>query len=173
MKSKIHEHKKKLFLVSKNKLFLFLLFNFLYPKVHSQIAIVATGGDAIGTGGTASYSVGQIDYTYANGINGSVSQGVQQPYEISTLGNDEFPTITLEMSVFPNPTVNNATLIVADYSTENLSYQLYDVNGKQILNENITHSETQINMENMISAIYILNVNNQNKTIKTFKIIKN
>ncbi len=165
--------KKKRHIERKFLLSLFLLFGILIPKVHSQLTIVATGGDAIGTGGKVSYSIGQIAYSYESGSNGSVAQGVQQPFEIYTLGNDDFPTITLEMIVFPNPTFNNVTLIIADYSTENLSYQLFDVNGKQIFDEKITYSETQINMLNLNSSIYFLEVTNQNKTIKTFKIIKN
>lgn len=173
MKSKIHEYKKKRLLVSKLNLLLFLLFSFLIPNMHSQNTVVVAGGDAIGTVGKVSYSVGQIAYTYASGTNGSVNQGVQQPFEISTLGNDNFSNITLEMSVFPNPTTNNVTLKISDLSTENLSYQLSDVAGKQISNQKITDPEIQVNMENLTSAIYFLSVSNQNKTIKTFKVIKN
>ncbi|MCZ8196416.1 MAG: T9SS type A sorting domain-containing protein [Flavobacterium sp.] len=173
MKSKIHEYKKKRLLVSKLNLLLFLLSCFLIPNVHSQNAVVASGGDATGTGGKVSYSVGQIAYTYASGTNGSVNQGVQQPFEISTLGNDNFPNIVLEMSVYPNPTANNVTLKISDFSTENLSYQLFDIAGKQILSEQVANSVTEINMDNLNSAIYFLIINNQNKIIKTFKIIKN
>lgn len=173
MKSKIHKHKRKRFLLSKKQLFLFLLFGFIISEVYSQNTVVVAGGDAIGTNGKVSYSVGQIVYTYANGTNGSVNQGIQQPLEISTLGVDNFPSITLEMSVFPNPTINNVTLKISDLATENLSYQLSDVTGKQISNQKITKSEIQVNMENLTSAIYFLNVSNQNKTIKTFRIVKN
>jgi hypothetical protein len=173
MKSKIHEYKKKRLLVSKLNLLLFLLFGFLIPKVHSQNAVVVSGGDATGTGGKVSYSIGQIAYTYASGSNGSVSQGVQQPFEISTLGTDEFPTITLEMNVYPNPTTSNVTLKIGDFSTENLSFQLFDIAGKQIYESEISTSETSIIMENLTASIYFLNIIDANKTIKTFKIIKN
>lgn len=155
------------------QLFLFLLFGFLFPKVYSQNAIVVSGGDATGSGGKVSYSVGQIAYTYASGSNGSVSQGEQQPFEISTLGVDNFPTITLEMSLYPNPTTTNATLKIQNLDSENFTYQLFDVTGKQISESKISNSETQINMESFNAAIYFLEVKNQNKTIKNFKIIKN
>ncbi len=160
-------------IIMKKLLFLFFFVGFLIPKIHSQNAFVVAGGDATGTGGKVSYSVGQIAYTYASGANGSVSQGMQQPFEISTLGNDDFPTIILEMNVFPNPTTNNAILKIGDFSTENLSYQLVDVTGKIISNNRISNSETQINMENLNATLYFLKVTNQNTTIKTFKVIKN
>lgn len=150
----------------------------MIQKVHSQNAVVGAGGNATGTGGKVSYSIGQIAYTYASGSNGSVSQGVQQPFEISTLGVDNFPSITLEITVYPNPTSNNITLKIAGFSTYNLVYQLIDVAGKQITYEKVSNSETSISMENLNSSIYFLQViaSNEaisNKTIKTFKIIKN
>ncbi|MCB0409870.1 MAG: hypothetical protein KDD29_06595, partial [Flavobacteriales bacterium] len=51
--------------------------------VFAQENTVSSGGDALGVGGSASYSVGQVVYTTHTGVNGSIAQGVQQPYEIS------------------------------------------------------------------------------------------
>jgi hypothetical protein len=53
--------------------------------LHAQESPTSTGGDATGAGGSSSYSVGQVVYTTATGINGSVAQGVQQAYEISVI----------------------------------------------------------------------------------------
>ena len=39
---------------------------------YAQEAVTPSGGEATGTGGTASYSVGQIAYTTNTGANGSV-----------------------------------------------------------------------------------------------------
>jgi uncharacterized protein (TIGR02145 family) len=48
-----------------------------------QNTIPAAGGNAKGSGGSASFTVGQIFYTKLSGTNGSVVQGIQQPHEIS------------------------------------------------------------------------------------------
>jgi hypothetical protein len=48
-----------------------------------QNTISSAGGNAKGSGGSASFTVGQIFYTKLSGTNGSVVQGIQQPYEIS------------------------------------------------------------------------------------------
>jgi uncharacterized protein (TIGR02145 family) len=48
-----------------------------------QNTISAAGGNAKGSGGSASFTVGQIFYTKLSGTNGTVVQGIQQPYEIS------------------------------------------------------------------------------------------
>ena len=55
-------------------------------SLQAQEAIPATGGEASGSGGSASYTVGQVVYTTNVGTNGnSVAEGVQQPYEISVV----------------------------------------------------------------------------------------
>ena len=149
---------------------LFILF--CLPKLMAQTAIVASGGNATGSGGSSSYSVGQVVYTNAVGSNGSTNQGVQQPIEVFTLGNDDFPEITLAMSVYPNPTTILVNLNIQNYNSENINYQLFDLNGRSIQNNKILQKETQISLENLSNAIYFLTVSDNNKSLKTFKIIK-
>ncbi len=158
--------------MKKNTIILFILIAFC-QLTHSQNGAVSAGGIATGSNGNATYSIGQIAQSYASGTNGSVVEGLQQPFEISTLGADNFPNIILQMSVYPNPTTNNVTLKIPDLDSENLSYQIYDITGKQISEAKISKSETEISLENLNASIYFLNINNQTKTIKTFKIIKN
>ena len=138
-----------------------------------QESVNTSGQNATGTGGSVSYSVGQIVYTTNSGTNGSVAQGVQQPYEISVVLGIEHPEINLQMTVSPNPTTNSVTLKVANYEFETLSYQLYDITGKQFLIGQTSTDETQISIGNLPAAIYFLKVINKNKVIKTFKILKN
>lgn len=140
---------------------------------YSQESVVVSGGNATGAGGTSSYSVGQVAYTNLPGSQGSVSQGVQQPYEIATLGNDEFSEIKLLMNAYPNPATDILNLVVSNDKWNNLSYNLLDINGR-IISQNlkVTSSETKIGMEKLNQGIYLLSVNENSKTIKTFKIIK-
>jgi len=162
-----------LLIMKKNKLFYCLLLAlFFIPKGQAQQSVVSSGGNAIGSGGNASYTIGQVVYTSATGSGGSVNQGVQQPFEIFTLGTDNFPEITLQMTVYPNPTTSLVYLNIENYIVDNLEYQLFDLSGRLITNQKISQSETQIQLENLPSAIYLLNVLDNYKIIKTFKIIK-
>ena len=138
---------------------------------NAQETVTTTGGEASGTGGTASYSVGQVVYTTATGTNGSVAQGVQQPYEISTTVGIKETSINLELSVYPNPTTDYLTLKVADFET--LNFQLIDIQGRIIENKKVTASNTILKMEALPKAVYFLNVTKNNRIIKTFKIVKN
>ena len=142
-------------------------------RIMAQQAINASGANATGSGGSVSYSVGQVLYTTNSGSNGSSAQGVQQPYEISTtLSLPEANDIRL-MSVYPNPTTNRVVLNVGNYGTTNLSLQFIDINGRILLENKIINIETNLDIENYPVAIYFLKVMDKNSAIKIFKIIKN
>lgn len=138
--------------------------------LQAQETVPATGGDATGAGGSSSYTVGQVVYTTNTGSNGSVAQGVQQPYEISVTTGVNETTINLELSVYPNPTTDYLTLKVE--KTEGLSYQLYDLQGKVIASKTVNGTSTNISLEEQPTATYFLNVVNNNQIVKTFKVIK-
>ena len=158
----------------KVKLSVILLLGLGLTGLQAQEAIPVSGGNASGSGGAVSYSVGQLVYTTNTGTSGSVAQGVQQPYEISEVtGIEEVKGITLQCSAYPNPATDYVKLKVENYETKNLTYWLYDINGKLLESKKIDGSETFINMEILVPATYFLKVIDNNKEVKTFKIIKN
>ena len=140
----------------------------------AQESFNTTGGNALGSGGSASYSVGQVAYQTYTGTNGSVAEGVQQPFEISIVtAVEEAIGINLLISAYPNPANDYLTLEVKDYDFSNLSYQLYDIQGKLLQNEKNTGNQTRIFMSNRLPATYFVKILEGNKEVKTFKIIKN
>jgi hypothetical protein len=143
-----------------------------FTALHAQQSANAAGGDASGSGGSASYSIGQVVYTMASGSNGTSNQGVQQPYEFFTVGIDNFPAITLSLSVFPNPTPNIINLKVESGDFENLSITLYDISGKALISQKVSSALMQVPMQTLAAGSYLLRVNNTEKELKTFKIIK-
>jgi hypothetical protein len=141
--------------------------------LHAQEAVPATGGDATGAGGSSSYTLGQVVYTTNTGSNGSVAQGAQQPYEISTSLGIEVTEISLEMIAHPNPTNNALTLNIGNYNNEKLTYQLYDMQGKLLDSKQVVNSSTTIGMQDLTTNTYLLNVLDNNSLIRTFRIVKN
>ena|SRR5690554_6760371 len=140
----------------------------------AQESVNATGGDASGEGGSVSYSVGQITFQTHTGTNGSVAQGVQQPFEISVVtAIEEAKGINLSVTAYPNPTTDNLTLHIRDFELSDLFYQLYDMNGILLQSERITGTRTSIAMINLAPATYFLKVAQGNREVKSFKIIKN
>lgn len=142
--------------------------------VQAQEAIPASGSNASGSGGSVSYSVGQVVYTINTGINGSVTEGVQQPYEISVVvGIEQAKGINLICRAFPNPATDFLTLEVEIPDNEDLFFQLYDIMGKLLVSKKLIDLKTTIPMTNLPPATYFLKVTDNQKVVKTFKIIKN
>jgi hypothetical protein len=150
----------------------FCLFGFGIP-IQAQNSIPATGGNATGTGGMVSYTIGQVVYTSITGTTGFITQGVQQPFEITVItAIEEASGIILELSVYPNPANDFVILKVKNYESVNLSYKLFSINGTLIQSEKVEGEEIQIPMWNIVSGTCLLKIIDNNKEIKTFKIIK-
>jgi hypothetical protein len=157
------------------KILAFFVFFLGIPCLKAQEALTTTGGDAYGGVITISYSVGQVAYITARNLSyGSVNQGVEQPYDNAIPdGENDHKNISLELSVYPNPTISRVILKVNNQNLENFSFKLYDSNGKLLLAQKVRNKITPIFMDNLPTATYILNVFDKKTEIKIFKIIKN
>lgn len=139
-----------------------------------QEAIPASGGNHSGSGGSVSLTIGQVMNHANQGINGTVAEGVQQPWEISTITGfadsiQSYPVIT----VFPNPVSGELTLQIDDLSNYKLIYKIVDSSGKILDKQRVRETVTLIPMSCLPSGIYFLYLNENQKAIKIFKIIKN
>ena len=152
---------------------LVFIFGLGISSAFTQEAIAATGGDASGVGGSSSFTVGQVAYTTVSGTNGSSAQGVQHAYEIySTVNLDESFAVNLEISAFPNPTVDFLTISIQGEMTQDLSFQLIDNLGRLITTDSLLDQQMQIEMSDLPAGNYFLNISTKSEIIKTFKIIK-
>ena len=66
---------------------------------YGQQAVVPAGGNATGSSGNVSFTVGQVAYNTNDNANYSVAEGVQQPFEISTLTVDEHLPSNIQLTV--------------------------------------------------------------------------
>ena len=153
-------------------LYFYILFFIITTKINAQQTSQSAWNNATGPGGSLSFSVGQVLYTTNTGTTGSMAQGVQQPYEISTLGTDNFLEMTLKFSAYPNPTLDMLILDIKNYDVTNLSFQMIDLSGIIIQTNKITQDQTNIDLSNRVTSIYFVTIIENNKTLKTFKIIK-
>lgn len=130
------------------------------------------GGNAVGSGGSVSYSVGQVFYTSSAGSSASIAQGVQQPFEISVLDVTDSAILDITIVAYPNPTSDELNLVIKDFDLADLSVQLFDMQGKMIRNQIIKSKRTQISMNRLPVATYFVKINKGSNHLKTFKIIK-
>ena len=148
----------------------------LVPSLFAQSAIVPVGGDAQGNGGSVSYTVGQMAVESAANSNGSitVAEGVQQPYEIMTVGVDDYPQIALNAVVYPNPTENIAQLQLNGFEipADGLRATLYDGNGKRLQTVTVTDDLTTFQIGQYATGTYYLEVRDGKRVLKTFKVVR-
>lgn len=150
---------------------LFFIGIFCSTQLLAQQNTVATGGDASGTGGSVSFTVGQIDYSSFDGAGGNINQGVQQPYEFFlSVGLEEHSSIVY--NIYPNPTTSNVVFELSSLDPE-LSYVLTDAGGKLIMKKEITSLTSEIDMSQLSNGYYNLSLLSRNETIEHIKIIKN
>lgn len=157
-------------LLRKNTLLVFTVCtsNLLFAQSNT----LPSGGDASGSGGIVSFSIGQIDYASNSGSNGNLNQGVQQPCEFySVIGINELDG-NFSLIMGPNPTTNEVQLTVTNYAHNDLVYVLSDMNGKTIISRTPFSGTALLNLENFAPGMYQLLISNNENQVKTYKILK-
>ena len=138
---------------------------------NGQQVIGAAGATTTATGGSVSYTVGEIAVQTTETGTVSSFEGVQQAYEIYKVGVTEL-ALGSSINVYPNPTNDRLTLKTKNLN-KNLSYELYDSQGK-LKQECASFSDGHtLSMTEFVNAVYYLNIFSDNQPIQTFKIIKN
>jgi len=152
-----------------------IIFSFLILSsvLSAQETFSSSGFNSNGNLGIITYTVGQVAIDFNTGNNGSLIQGVQQPYEIfSTLGNGIL-NINLKLIAYPNPTTDQLVLSIENIQGKKYYYQLFNINGKTLLSNKCLENKTNINLNEFPSNTYLLSIIENNAVIKTFRIIKN
>lgn len=144
-------------------------FNGLFAQQNTNVV----GGSAYGAGGSVSYSIGQMDYVTATGGGGSVTEGLQQPFEILIISGIEESDINLSLAVYPNPTNDFVVLNVQNTNTLDMTYALYNIEGKLIEKQGLNGDQTTIAMKDLANGIYFIKVLRKSTEVKIFKVIKN
>jgi hypothetical protein len=157
------------------KRYALLIFSISLSSTYAQHVITTDGGQftSINKTGNINYTVGQLVNKITTSSTGSLSEGVQQPFEISVvLGLEEAIEVDLNFLVYPNPSSGYLILSTGKATIENMHYQLYSLNGQLLETKKIETNETQINITNLENSIYFLKINQNNKEIKIFKLLK-
>ena len=136
----------------------------------AQQGTMATGGDAANANGSVSYSIGQVGYSPITTPQGTVNEGVQQPYEWLVMN---APIAAgLSATMLPNPTNAGVTIQLSDPLGEALNYTLFDAAGRTVRGARVTSAQFMVPMEDLQSATYTIVLTNEHKTVATFRVIK-
>jgi len=142
-------------------------------EIMAQDAILTSGGTAIGNNGSQTYAIGQMVYTTNTGVNGSLAQGVQQPFEILLTDIEDKEMDSFNFSIYPNPISEILNLKVENYNNEVIYLRLYNLLGMLIEEVRLTTNVYSFKTCDLPSSTYLLRVMHEQKEIKRIKIIKN
>ena len=119
---------------------------------------------ALDTTGTPWVSVGQP-------VAGVPSFMHVYKYKESIVGTEQSLENSLTANVYPNPIHNENLTIEIDEKTSEFSVDIFDLNGKQLVNKTFGTKKASINLAEFKSGIYIAKIKSQDK-VKVQKIIK-
>ena len=152
--------------MKKNTLVLFSLLTTL--SVSAQ-EVVSTQGDSYSNASAnIDFTIGEvIKATETDGTN-DITQGFHQT-NWNFLGLENHAP-NYEATIFPNPTED--VLNIKTSSFENVTYTLYDAQGKLVMQNILSAEQTPIQVSQLAPGSYSLTLNNETQNLKTFKLIK-
>jgi hypothetical protein len=149
-----------------------LLSALFWQQSNAQRSVLSAGGDGVGSSGSISYSVGQIDFLAVDATSGKSNQGLQVPWEITVESGITQTSIELKALAYPNPVLDELQLSVGNFLSEGMSYRIYDLQGKLLMEHTILEETTRVNLSGFASATYVLQIIFDQNPIKTFRIVK-
>jgi hypothetical protein len=146
-----------------------LLFSlFTTISISAQEVVSSQGETYSNANGSIDFTVGEVIInTGTNGTN-DLTQGFHQT-NWNFLGVEDFAP-DYQASIFPNPTQDVLNIKTSVF--ENVTYTLYDAQGKLVLQNILSAEQTPIQVSQLAPGSYSLTLNNETQHLKTFKLVK-
>ena len=136
-----------------------------------QQALLSSGEYHQGTTGSISWSLGETAVSTLAEGEYIITQGFQQS-KLTVTAIDVEPYPSISITAYPNPTSSNL-LIAVDGEIANLRYEVYAVNGLNIAGNHFDSNPQKIVFAHLNSGVYLIRIQLNNQTIKTFRVVKN
>jgi len=133
--------------------------------------LVGTAGDSYANANyRISWSIGEtVTETHQNTTN-VLTQGFHQnTYTVLAVDDHNFH---FEMRAYPNPATDLITLEFEKYANNKFTVIVTDINGKILQSKPIDNQYLPLNFSAYVPGTYFMVIKQQNKLIKSFKIIK-
>ena len=91
----------------------------------------------------------------------------------TTSVNENINTVAAtQLSVYPNPATSVLNININNTNFKNSNVSITNVSGQELVNTNMSGTNTQLNIESLSNGIYFLNITNENGFNKTVKFVK-
>lgn len=147
----------------------FVLFSLLTTISVSAQEVIATQGDSYSiASANIEFTIGEVIINTGTDGTNDLTQGFHQT-NWNFLGVEDYAP-NYQVTIFPNPTED--VLNIKTSTFENVTYSLYNAQGK-LVNQNILSAEqTPIQVSQLAPGSYSLTLNNETQNLKTFKLVK-
>ena len=146
-----------------------MLFSFFASLTVSAQEVVATQGDSYSNAsGSIDFTIGEVIIDTGTDGTNDITQGFHQTNWNFVGLEDHSPNY--EATIFPNPT--SEVLNIRTSAFENVTYSLYDAQGKLVMQDMLSAEQTPIQVSQLVPGAYSLTLNNQTQNLKTFKLVK-
>ena len=153
----------------KRILLLPLLFLFCLT-IEAQEVIATQGGSYTNSSGGVDFTIGEVMIQTLTTTSNVLTQGFHQT-NLTVLGIDDFDQ-TYQVKVFPNPTNEILNIDISNF--DGLSYDIYDVWGRQLSTKKLITKTTSFAVDHLANGMYLLVLKGENnQKLKTYRILKN
>ena len=149
--------------------FAFILL-FISQISFSQNSLVSGGGEGSGSGGSVSFSMGQVGFQPFENSLLKISPGVQQPFELFLLSFDEAMYSSDKFKAFPNPAYELINLETP--LTGEINFLVFDEQGKSVASGKSNESTFSFHCKNLPSGIYTMSLDNTSGNPTIIKFVK-
>jgi hypothetical protein len=146
-----------------------VLFSLLTTLSVSAQEVVSTQGDSYSNAsGNIDFTIGEVIIDTGTDGTNDLTQGFHQT-NWNFLGVEDFAP-DYEVLIFPNPTED--VLNIKTSTFENVTYTLYDAQGKLVMQDKLSAEQTPIQVSQLAPGNYSITLSNGTQELKTFKLIK-
>ncbi len=158
--------------ISTSVLSVFLLVVTAAQAQHIERQVTASAGDysQAPNFGSLHWTLGETatETLTSGGIR--LSQGFHQLY-VLTVGVDQAEAESFSLKVFPNPA--SSSVSIQNEHSGPLEWQLFDVSGKQLLQQALPAFSLQtVDLHTLPAGVYLLRATDERHKVRTFKIVK-
>ena len=152
--------------MKKQTLLMFSLFATLSTSAQD---VVSTQGDSYSNASAKiDFTIGEVVINTGTDGTNDLTQGFHQT-NWNFLGVEDFAP-NYEAIIFPNPTEDVLNIRTSKF--ENVTYTLYDAQGKLVMHDILSAEQTPIQVSQLAPGSYSLTLNNETQNLKTFKLVK-
>ena len=151
-----------------NKKVLFVTYLFAALAASAQEIISTQGEYYLIANKSIVFTIGEV--VIKTGTDGvfDLTQGFHQNHWNITAMEDH--NSSFDATIFPNPTTEILKIKTTMFKGAN--YSIYNAQGKLISSDKLYLEQTSINVSQLPVGAYLLNLNDANKNLKTYKLIK-